>query len=234
MKYLFGLSLLINLVGVIAFGYALNRLGGWTYALSRLRHNESGLYAHRVELFQRLPAVPGSVVMLGDSQVEQCEWAELLHLDSLQVLNRGITGDQTQGILQRLDEVLRHDPAKIFLLVGVNDLVLGSTPDETAERYQSVVAAIRERKPDTELFLLSVLPINNDIKNTGLDPANIRQLNERISRIAYRYALPYIDVYSHLTDPQGLLSVQYSADGIHLNGQGYSILAEKIRHFLPE
>ena len=41
------------------------------------------------------------------------------NLSNPHVINRGISGDVTYGILARLDEVLASKPAKIFILAGL-------------------------------------------------------------------------------------------------------------------
>jgi lysophospholipase L1-like esterase len=131
-------------------------------------------------------------------------------------------------VLRRLEEVLRHRPRKIFLWVGINDLLLRSSVSETTQRYQSVVQRIREQSPDTELYLMSVLPINNEVKNIGIENTLIQALNLEIAKIARAYALPYIDIYPQLSDAQGRLAATFTSDGIHLNGKAYTIIRQAI------
>lgn len=221
-------SLLLNLLLAALLFFMVNRLGGWAYALYRLRHDEAGLYHHRVQLFEMMPATPGAVVFLGDSHTEQCEWQELFHPDSTVILNRGIVGDYVKGVLGRLDEVLRHKPRKIYLMVGVNDLVFKNKPEEIAATYREIVTRIRSQSPDSELFLQSVLPVNNRIKKTGVDNEQIRALNTLIAAIARDYALPYLDVYADLQDADGNLDQRFTEDGIHLNGVGYGAWKKRI------
>ncbi len=220
-RYPFWLSLLLNVFLLLCLWVAVQRLGGWNYALSRLRHDEAGLYKSRKQLFEHMPVQQGAVIFLGDSQTEQCEWREFLQPDSVVVLNRGIVGDYTAGVLARLDEIVRHKPSKIFLLVGINDLIFEKKPEAIALIYRDIVAAIRSKTPDSELFLQSVLPVNNTLKQIGVQNETIRQLNTEIAKIAKDYALPYIDLYSELTDASGNLSPRFTEDGIHLNALGY-------------
>ena len=221
-------SLLLNLLLAAALFFMVNRLGGWAYALYRLRHDEAGLYHHRVQLFEMMHASPGAIVFLGDSHTEQCEWQELFHGDSTVILNRGIVGDYVKGVLGRLDEVLRHKPRKIYLMVGVNDLVFKNKPEDVATTYREIVTQIRSKSPDSELFLQSVLPVNNRIKKAGVKNETIRALNTQIAAIARDYALPYIDVYADLKDADDNLDQRYTEDGIHLNGVGYAVWKQRI------
>lgn len=217
------------LLSLALAAYAVQRLGGWRYTLYRLEHREAGLYRHRIDLFERLPDRPGAVVFLGDSHVEQCEWAELTGLPN--ALNRGITGDHTQGVLARLKETLRHRPRLIVLMVGINDLLLGRSAEETAADYRQIVRQIRRESPQTELLLISVLPVNPQIKRIRIDNALIRSLNAQIAALAREYALPYIDLYAECADAEQRLSARLTDDGIHLNGQGYILWKKNIARY---
>lgn len=231
MKRFLIFSLLLNVLLASGVAYMMHRLGGWRYALYRFRNSEAGLYTHRNTLFEKLPARPGATVMLGDSQTALCEWQELLG-DSTTVLNRGISGDYTDGVFRRLDEVLRHRPRRIFLLIGVNDLFFGNKQPEAEARYRDIVQKIRRESPDTELILQSILPLNNKARSLPASNADIQEMNTRIARIAKDYALPYIDLYEALTDAGGELSLRFTDDGIHLNGTGYTVWKNALEPFL--
>jgi len=231
MKRLLIFSLLVNLILVAGLAYMTHRLGGWKYAIYRLRNSEAGVYTHRKSLFNLLPVHPGAVVMLGDSETSLCEWQELLG-DSTTVLNRGISGDYMDGIRGRLDEVLRHKPAKIFLLIGVNDLFYGNDPEAIEARYREIVQKIRHDSPETELILQSILPVNRKARSLPASNEEIQAMNLRISQIARDYALPYVDLYQQLTDASGDLSLKFSDDAIHLNGLGYLVWKNALKPYL--
>ncbi|MBX2890606.1 MAG: hypothetical protein KF734_06740 [Saprospiraceae bacterium] len=233
MKRLLIFSLILNVLLAVGMAYMVHRLGGWNYALYRLRSGEAGLYTHRKTLFDKLPERPGTIVMLGDSQTAFCEWQELLG-DSVRVLNRGISGDYVDGVWGRLDEVLRHKPLKIFLLVGVNDLFFGKKLEAIEFRYREIVQKIRRESPNTELILQSVLPMNAKVRSLPGSNEEIRALNVRVAQIAKDYALPYLDLYSEMTDASGNLSVRFTEDGIHLNGTGYLVWKKEIEKVMRD
>lgn len=232
MKRLLIFSLLLNLILLAGLAYMTQRLGGWKYAIYRLRNSEAGVYTHRKSLFEQLPAHPGAVVMLGDSETSLCEWQELLG-DSTTVLNRGISGDYSDGVWRRLDEVLRHKPAKIFLLIGINDLFYGNDPEAIEARYREIVQKIRHDSPDSELILQSILPVNRKARSLPASNEDIQAMNLHISQIAKDYALPYVDLYHELTDASGDLSLKFTDDGIHLNGLGYLVWKNTLKPYLP-
>ncbi|HPQ96908.1 MAG TPA: GDSL-type esterase/lipase family protein, partial [Thiolinea sp.] len=61
--------------------------------------------------------------------------------------NRGIGGDDTGGVLGRLDEVVRSRPDKIFLMIGTNDLSAGKSVEQIIANYRLILRRIREASP---------------------------------------------------------------------------------------
>ena len=72
----------------------------------------------------------GAVVFLGNSITEQ-GWWNVLFRDP-KVVNRGIGGDNTFGMLDRLPGILAAQPSKIFLMAGINDITGGQSTETIA------------------------------------------------------------------------------------------------------
>jgi lysophospholipase L1-like esterase len=180
-------------------------------------------YVKRVAEFNKQPMVKAKIVMLGNSITEGGNWKKLLGDSS--VLNRGISGDVTFGVLNRLEEVLQHKPSKIFLLIGINDLSR-NTPDEVIiENLFTIAKRIKTGSPQTELFIQSILPTNESFKNfpaafhgKGL---HITTINTQLARYADKMKYRYIDLYSQFLDSSGSLDAKYATDGLHLSPAGY-------------
>lgn len=91
----------------------------------------------REGMFRVLPS-PGSraIVFLGDSLTSGCEWRELFG-HQLTILNRGIGGDTSAGVLKRVSTVAALRPVATFLMIGTNDAqLLGYAPTDTLRNYQ--------------------------------------------------------------------------------------------------
>ena len=101
--------------------------------------------------------------MLGNSITNGCEWAELL--GNSNVVNRGISGDTVEGIQARLGSIIKAAPAKIFLMIGVNDVSHDLTADSIATSIGELVHRIRTQSPATKLYLQSLLPVNQSFGN---------------------------------------------------------------------
>src|SRR5688500_3134149 len=82
--------------------------------------HRSGNFALKVDLFRSYPNSAKDIIFLGNSITAGVDWVELL--GNPVVRNRGISGDITFGVLERLHEVTEGAPAKVFILIGINDI----------------------------------------------------------------------------------------------------------------
>lgn len=180
-------------------------------------------YVKRLAEFKKQPIVKGKVIMLGNSITEGGDWKKLLK-DST-VINRGISGDVTFGVINRLDEIVKRQPSKVFLLIGINDLSR-KTPDEVIlENLFSIVSKIRSGSRNTEVFVQSILPTNETFKNFMPNfkgkASSILTINTQLQRYADKMKFTYVDLYSKFLDANGLMDAKYATDGLHLNELGY-------------
>lgn len=182
----------------------------------------NSFYYQRASLFDSLPIDSNDVIMLGNSLTNGCEWHELL--GNPNVKNRGITSDVIQGVYDRLGPIIEGRPAKIFLMIGVNDISHNLGADSVASAYSGLIGHIREKLPDTELYVQSCLPINISF-NQFLGMADkedvIREVNRQVSATADTLGFTWIDLYSRFVDADGHMKKEYTNDGLHLLGEGY-------------
>jgi GDSL-like Lipase/Acylhydrolase family len=175
------------------------------------RKHRSPYYLSRRAMFQLLPG-RGDVIMLGDSITEIGAWQEFF--PTISILNRGIWGDTSDGVLDRLDEITRRQPKTVFLMIGVNDLGLGISPKIVEQNIQSIVAIFLRNaiKPivQSTLFVTDNLEIN----------AKIQRLDDALLQWCANSGITYIDLNQVLA-PEGKLLPRYSWDGWHPNGDAY-------------
>jgi lysophospholipase L1-like esterase len=192
----------------------------------RLPHYPDSLfstyYHQRVLHFRTLPPAKGDIIFLGNSITDGGEWSELF--GDLKIKNRGISGDITAGVLNRLDEVAKRKPAKVFLLIGVNDLAGNTSPDSVVKNILLIAAYLKQETPSSQLFVQSILPVNDAFGkfsgHTG-KAAQIRQVNKRLKEKAANHPYTFLDLYSAFAGPNGKLKEDLTNDGLHLLGKGY-------------
>lgn len=194
----------------------------------------STFYYQRATLFEVLPTSKSDIIFLGNSITNGGEWAELL--GNPHAKNRGISGDTTQGVLDRLNTITKGKPSKIFLLIGTNDLSRGKSVDEVAKNVAKIVECVKRESPATKLYVQSVFPVNPKF-NKFLGHMNrqkdIAALNAKIKAVAARHGVTYIDVYKSLVTPStDVMNPKYTNDGLHLLGKGYQKWVDVLKPYL--
>lgn len=193
-------------------------------------------YDRRVSLFELLPIGSDDIVFLGNSITDGGEFQELLN--NSHVKNRGISSDVIGGVEKRLEQVMSGKPAKVFLLIGINDVSHNLTVNQLASRYEKLVKKMRELSPDTKIYLQSVMPINNDFKrykNLIGKEQTIKNFNREIEKIAKENGCTYINLTGALSDNKtGKLKREYTNDGLHLTGAGYKAWINFVKPYINE
>ncbi len=181
-------------------------------------------YQQRMAYFEQSPTIKGAIVFLGNSITERAEWQELLADSRYPVLNRGIGGDNSFGILARIDEVLRGRPRAIFLMDGINDQFRKLPQEVSVNNYKRIIKRIKKISPKTLIYLQSALPINEErTKEPYTKGRNVLVpiLNEKLRQLAADENIPFVDLCPLFQDNEGKLNAIYSADGVHLIPSAY-------------
>jgi lysophospholipase L1-like esterase len=220
-KLLLALSIILNLVAAfyVAKRYYYNK----DYSKKAARP-KSLYYLNRQTVYDLFPVTKNDIVFIGDSHTQRFDVAE--YLKGYPIINRGIDYDKTEGVLDRLYEVTDGKPKKVFIEIGFNDLYGELSPTAAYENIISIIKIIKEKSPNTKIYLTSLFPSNT--KANVLVP----EMNSKLKKVCSDFNIPFIDVYSKLLK-DGLLNVKYDGgDGVHLNGQGYQIWSDIVRHYL--
>ena len=196
----------------------------------------STFYYQRATLFEELPVTSKDIIFLGNSITNGGEWCELFH--NKHVKNRGISGDVCMGVYDRLDAILKGKPAKIFLLIGINDVNRGESADTIVQKIGRIARKIKQGSPKTKLYLQSVLPVTDHYKMFGGHTKHwqmVKEINEKLAALAATENVTYIDLYSHFVDEAtGKMKNEYTNDGLHLLGKGYIKWAEIIKPYVSK
>lgn len=179
-------------------------------------------YNQRLAKFRAEKTTSGHIIFLGNSITEGGNWRKLLKDSS--VLNRGISGDNTFGVLKRIDEITRHKPSKVFILIGVNDLSKSIPNAMVIENIFNIVGQIRGASPKTVVCVQSILPVNPSVKGFMTrfgKQSDIIEINKQLAKYQEAVKYTFIDINSQFLDDKNLLNAEYTNDGLHLNEKGY-------------
>nr|WP_294899970.1 arylesterase [uncultured Pedobacter sp.] len=135
------------------------------------------------------------------------------------VINAGLSGETSQGGLNRISIVL-NEPVDIFVLgLGANDLLRGINPVQTTQNLQSIIDQVKLKNPAVHLVLLGMefpdifpFPQLNAFRNVFRDLATKNKMD----------FLPFL-----LKDVAGIPRLNL-ADGLHPTAEGYKIIAENV------
>jgi lysophospholipase L1-like esterase len=189
-------------------------------------------YRERIEAFRGEEVHRGGVVMLGNSITEFGDWKRLL--GDAGAVNRGIAGDNTFGMLDRLSEVIAMRPRSLVVEAGINDIGQGVPVGMIAGNIASIVQYVRVKSPGTRVYVVSVLPTNDRARQNYPEVAGkndvARELDGRLKEGAGSYGYVYIDLASLVADGSGNLDERYARpDGLHLNEAAYEVLVRLIK-----
>lgn len=191
-------------------------------------------YAQRVENFRSYPNSDKDIIFLGNSITDYMDWNELLQLKEAR--NRGISGDITFGILERLDEVTEGKPAKIFILIGINDIARNIPDSVIIDNYKRMISRIKKESPKTKIYFNTLLPVNNSFparNHFGKDD-HITFVNNALIRLCADEKLGLIDIHQKFLDADKRLDKKYTYDGLHLNAEGYKLWASLLKPFVGD
>jgi lysophospholipase L1-like esterase len=187
-------------------------------------------YALKVEQFRSYPNSTKDVIFLGNSIMAGTDWSELLGLPNLR--NRGISGDITFGVLERLDEVTEGKPSKVFILIGINDISRNVPDSFILRNYALMIQRIKQASPKTRIYFHTLMPVNNEytqFKNHYNKDERILYVNAELKKLCAREGVTVIDLYPHFLDSSNKLDKKYTIDGLHLNATGYNLWAAILR-----
>jgi lysophospholipase L1-like esterase len=215
----------LTLLGFICFSAP-----AWSQEVSWDSTYRPGIFQLKVDQFRSYPNSRKDVIFLGNSITDGVDWVELLNLP--QAKNRGISGDITFGVLERLQEVIEGQPAKVFILIGINDISRNIPDAVILHNYQRMVTRIRQGSPKTKIYFHTLMPVNSSFgkfPNHYNKDGHILAVNQGLRELAAREKVFLVDLYPAFLDNQNRLEAAYTHDGLHLTAKGYQKWAEVLQ-----
>jgi lysophospholipase L1-like esterase len=216
-------SLAINVFLITVFAYKI--YNNWfEQAVLKLPFRES--------IFKSAPKQAGLIFFVGDSHTEAFELNEYLH--NPLVRNRGVWGDISSSVLNRINEISTSKPKKIFLMIGVNDICSGISPVNCFRNISSIIKIVKTVSPETIIYIESVLPTSVSIGKTNKSALpKIVELNKMIKQLNDGKKVKFINLFPSFLNNSALNQI-YSFDGMHLNGNGYLKFAQLLSPYVNE
>lgn len=122
-------------------------------------------------------------------------------------------GDEAAKAIAKAKEL---KPAKLFLAYGMNDVdAVRGHSEEFAVNYKAVLDDLKEALPDTEIYVNSILPVQQAVIDKDPYYGNIPQLNKALETLCEEEKVTFID-NTNLVKQE-----YYTEDGIHMEPDYY-------------
>lgn len=180
-------------------------------------------YFQKNSLFEILPG-PKRIVFLGDSITAGCEWAELF--PGIDIANRGIHVDTTSGALHRLKQIIDLKPEKVFIMLGINEILNGVSLETTGSNYKRIIEELKAN--GIKVFVQSTLFLGKSLSQKN---SLVGELNKVLKEFCNQSMVVFIDLNEVLAK-DGFLRDEFTNEGLHLMGSGYLKWKETIAPFL--
>ena len=209
--------------------------------------DQKQFYFKRCAEFDKAQIGYDKIVFLGDSITEGGgDWNN--YFGTKNIVNRGISGDTTLGVLARLNEICFYKPISLFLLIGINDIFNSDSPNRknitplsVSNNIIAIAETIYKRSPNTQVYIQTTLPINNKLYKKLIGtfpfhemplPDQINQINTRLKKNESQNHYTVIDLHDIFLDGHESLSKKYTSDGVHLNEEGYHKWSNFIKNYI--
>lgn len=138
---------------------------------------------------------------------------------AFEVVNAGVSGETSSGLLDRLDWLLRGDFSVIVIETGANDGLRGIPASTVKANLETAIDRIRAKRPDAHIVLVQM----EALPNLGAGYASaFHAVYPAVAREKSVMLLPFL-----LTDVAGKRELN-QGDGIHPNNRGERIVAENV------
>jgi lysophospholipase L1-like esterase len=178
------------------------------------------------------PPPRGALLFIGSSTIRF--WKTLAEdFPGQRVINRGFGGSEIVDATHFADRIIfPYAPRMIFLRSGGNDLWAGKSPEQVFADFQEFVAAVHAKLPETEIVFISLSPSIARWKQHEQEKA-VNSLVERF--VPQQSHLTYIETYPIVLGTNGEPRAElFVGDKLHFNAEGYKLLVERVRPYLPK
>lgn len=165
------------------------------------------------------------VAFLGDSLTDGYDLKK--YYPQYLVVNRGIGGDTTFGLENRLKvSVYDLKPKVAVILIGANNF------DTMFDNYENILRGLKENLPNTKVVLLSLTSMGGE---WGKNNQKAAYNNVKIKLLAEKYSYEFVDLYSPLFNLEtGEIYAEYTTDGGHLTSLGYEVFTNTVTPVLQK
>ena len=222
-------AILLSLVGFLI-------IGPWRVLTGAEGEHNFGKWEKEITAYEQMdrtnPPPKGALLFIGSSTIRL--WKTMAQdFPQQRVINRGFGGSEIVDATHFADRIIfPYQPRMVFLRAGGNDLNAGKSPEQVFADYQDFVMKVHSKLPETEIVFISLSPSIARWKQADQEKAVNRLIEEFTKRVPH---LKYLETYPLPLGPDGRPRPElFLADKLHFNAEGYKLLTERVRPYLPK
>jgi pectinesterase len=178
------------------------------------------------------PPPHGAVLFVGSSTIRL--WNTLAQdFPKHRVINRGFGGSEIVDSTNFAERIIfPHKPRMIFLRAGGNDIHNGKSPEQVFADFKGFVAKVHSKLPTTDIVFISLAPAIARWDEAEKNKALNTLVKEYVRRTPH---VQYIETYDTTLGANGKPRPElFVEDKLHFSAEGYKLLTERVRPFLPK
>ena len=175
----------------------------------------------------------GAIVFLGDSITQG--WGDDFQgfFGDLKVVNRGISGDTSRGLLLRLPgDVLALNPKAVVIMVGANDLAEKANGETVFNNVKLIVDRLKKHDKSVHIIVCETFPCApDDYRPVG----EIRRINTLYAKTWDKDSrVTLAKTYRLFAGSDGASLPKLLPDRVHPNIRGYAVWAKTMHSVFRE
>lgn len=219
--------IILVIFAVVAFWISFGLYYGLSVEPRRKKQEQLQLvkeyYQSKVTLFQEqndtINQGETDVAFIGDSLTEGYNLAE--YYPQYNTVNRGIGGDTTHGVQQRLKVSLYDiNPKVVVMLIGGNNL------KTMLNNYEEILVDIKTNLPQTKVVVVSLSAMGGSFAEKN---QVVLSNNAVLRQLANKHGYSFVDIFTPLYNTKTQqIHQEYTTDGAHFSSKGYQVVTSAI------
>jgi lysophospholipase L1-like esterase len=229
-KYLYRALILSLCIHLLTACFFIGKRYYYSHAAAKIEKDSSYIAwkNSQTELLGRFPIDSNDIVFVGNSITQGFPTQEMFN--NLDIKNRGIGYNNSFDILSRIDPIASGKPRKIFLLIGINDIMRDISSDSTIKNIHKIINTIETISPETKIYIQSVFPTSLDYENKM---GKILRLNTKLKDFCEGRGLAFLNFHPAFITGNGL-DTSMTYDGLHLKAKGYFVWKDLLLDYIYE
>ena len=118
-----------------------------------------------------------------------------------------VSGNTTDDLIARIDQVVDARPAAISLLIGTNDLGHRLSVEHLVRNVEFLLVSLRRELPGTRMLVQSIMPRGREFAE------QLQDANRHLRQFSSSVNAQYLDLWPAFAQDDGELNPDYSTTG---------------------